>query len=205
LATNSETDKRLFQLIRSWKEGKEWTGFDGQRRDQCTYILDRVGADLLSCPSLAPGRVLIPAPRSTRTTDPPASPDAWPGRKLVIALHQRTRSPGYLAFERTTERPQSSKAVKSGAARATIAEHRDSMRLLSFAAHPPPTPITIVDDVLTQGTQIAACATLLHRAGYTDVRACVAAYVLRDPADERAWNVRRVVTWEDHSVYASSA
>lgn len=189
-ATLEESDERLFWLPRSMKRGEQWKALDGEWCDPAEYIAGRTDPDL---PALAVGRTFLLVPRSevAKTWPPPAQ--EWPSRQIAEALKSAgiLTGPVYPAFRRVTTLKSASKS--SSDERPSIDEHVQSMSLK--LALPTDTPITLIDDSLTRGSQLAACASMLWDEGFTDVRGLCAVHVLKSSDDAREWNVRRQVRW----------
>lgn len=185
-------DDRRYWLIKSLKRGQSWTPMPGRDPvDPASFIADNVDGLL---PALAGDRCLVPIPRSGAAPSwPPAS--AWPGRAVAEAL--RTKGYGsrvvFALWRRYSLRSSSTQADASQ--RATVEQHAASLEVIAGALDGVER-VTLVDDTVTEGTQLIGALLALRRAGYTgEVVGFTAGYVLLDPEDPRAENVRSDVSW----------
>lgn len=191
-ASGDSYDERRYWLIWSLKRGESWRPRAGASSvDPAAFIAARVNGQL---PSLAADRCLVPVPRSGAATSwPPAS--AWPGRAVAEAL----RAKGYgarVVFALWRQHALRSSSTQADASqRATVEQHVASLAV-DAGALAGVERVTLVDDTVTEGTQLMGALLALRRAGYAgEVVGFTAGYVLLDPEDPRAENVRSGVSW----------
>ncbi len=121
-------------------------------------VVERLGH--LPTTAIPTNAVLVPVPRSTTSTNP------WPQRALaeeLVALGHGTRVEP--AVIRALELPKAAWARKENRARSTVVEHINSLALtqgLQPAEH-----VVLVDDLMTQGTQLIGCCKKLREGGHT--------------------------------------
>lgn len=110
------------------------------------------------------GATLVPVPRSTVTPQSP-DPDTWPGLRLAAALNERgCGAEPIVALRRAIYIRPASKC--SGPDRPTVQEHLETLEV-NLPALRKTRAIVLIDDVLTRGTMLMACARKLQLAGYT--------------------------------------
>lgn len=142
-------------LVRAFK--------DGRRRRIGRLLADRV-ADALTAPS----GVLVPVPSAAdRLRERGFNPAGEIARHLAHAWDVEVRD----AVRRQGEHREQ----RGAAATARIRQVRGVFVAAPCADWP---PVTIVDDVMTTGATLAACALALRRAGATHVEAVVTARVV---------------------------
>lgn len=185
-------DDRRYWLIWSLKRGENWApGGGASPVDPAAFIAERVNGQL---PSLAADRCLVPIPRSGGAPSWPPPSSSWPGRAVAEAL----RAKGYgarvvFALRRRHALPSSSS--QAALQRATVEQHAQSLEFV-VGALDGVERVTLVDDTVTEGTQLVGAMLALRRAGYAgEVVGFTAGYVLLDAEDPRAENVRSDVSW----------
>lgn len=137
--------------------------------------------------------IFVPVP-SSDVTPPRGERGAWAARGLVTALRKAGLGAGSAVLVQRTAAIESAKMARSrGQPRPTIAQHLATM---AVTGELPAAPVVLVDDVLTRGTQLAACVELLRRAGYREkITGFCAGYWTSDTADpEQGYD--GVVQWE---------
>jgi transcriptional regulator with XRE-family HTH domain len=170
------TDVRRDKLVFAIKNDERWR-FQGKSLcpyAHCAKLLKRRFGELLR------NRVLVPVPRSRASRDVPDR--EWPALRLAqeIAATGTGLSVQRL-FARTKKIRQSS--IK-GSKRPSVREH---MQTLAFAEENLPPAIVLIDDVVTRGTTMAACAKLLREAGWPGaVEALAVAYTKAPEEDNPA-------------------
>jgi ComF family protein len=148
---------------------------DGRRRPLARVLAERIAA---AVPPPPPGAALVPVPLGrARLAERGFNQSAL----LARALGRRWERPVVELLERTREGP---------AQRGSRAAARARQAAGAFAARPgvrAPTMAWLVDDVLTTGATLSACARALRRAGAAEVGAVCFARVpdARGPASGR--------------------
>jgi hypothetical protein len=139
---------------------------DGVPTDCCEVVLRSIKRVDPSCAALAPDRVLIPMPRSHLTpTDVQEQHTQWANFRLCeLLVAHGSGSHALAALVRKTALERSAHGSQGKAERPTVQQHLDSMDIvLPVSAL---TRVTLVDDMLTCGTQLAAAVEKLRRAGF---------------------------------------
>ena len=141
--------------------------------------------------------VLVPVPSSRVTPADTQWDGEWPSHRLVAALLEHgVGSQAAHVIRRTTPMRSAKMSRRNQEPRPTIAEHLETLEIRGELPDGP--RIVLVDDVLTRGTQFAACVELLRGAGYRGrVRGFAAAYWTRD-TDDIERDYEGSVSWEDH-------
>jgi predicted amidophosphoribosyltransferase len=147
---NSDLSKRSRQICGRIKAGKT------DQIERAIPYLDRAESQVLS-PFLNPMVTLVPVPRSA----PLAEGALWPAKVVADVLAANGYGGEILPLvERIEAVPKSSNSPASE--RPLIPEHMQSMQVNADLIVPD--QITIIDDVLTMGRTMFACAELLHDA-----------------------------------------
>ena len=188
-------DRTFQRFIYALKDCKEFT-LKGEPVDPFKLLATKRSHE---CAELTLDAVLVPVPRSTVT---PAIVDGpgWPGQHLARALTIYGSAKGKevrIALRRRTAVSKAS-AAKSRSGRPTVQQHIDSLvadvRVLRGARH-----VILVDDVLTQGTQMMGAARVLQMAGFTGTISGFAAGHTEHQLRRRSW--RSFVSWDGASDY----
>jgi hypothetical protein len=123
----------------------------------------RVKKYAAGCPALAADRVLIPLPRSGATA-PGADGSTWTNLRLCERLVEAGMGKRALvALVRETGIP-SAHWANGKAGRPTVQQHIDSMKVVAPVASLK--KVTLIDDMLTCGTQQIAALEKLRAAGF---------------------------------------
>ena len=199
-AAGKHQDQRLMWLPLSMKRGETWTDLGGVQRDPAEVIANALDESWLG--QLSPPNGLVPVPRSEcpGSSWPPKTD--WPGLAIASAIRSRTGAKIFRALWRHATVEKSSTAEVAGRPRATIHDHLNSIEAIQVDLLP--AVITLVDDTLTRGTQLAAAVECLRTAGYEgDIQALTAAHVLGGPHEPREWRVEISIEWDSASDYAA--
>lgn len=150
-------------------------------------------------PTLFTNSTFVPIPSSKASGDPA---DTRATLRLAEALAARGQNSGALeAIIRHTAIRSSS---ASGPDRPSVMEHRATLRVV--ATPPPGRRIVLVDDVVTQGTQMIACMSMLRdaRCSHAIEGIAVAYTKLRDGTPAADWCGFRY-EWDSESDYPSGS
>ena len=129
----------------------------------CASTIHQVAADALQCPAFQNSPVVVPIPRSGNSK-PSRDPngDPYPVRTLCGEL---ARNGAASSSEELLTRAHPLPSSSSSSTRSTMGEQIGSLKA-EFQWELVDSPIVLVDDSITQGTQFAAAATVLRNAGY---------------------------------------
>lgn len=118
---------------------------------------------------LGPDVLLIPAPRSAPLLDARA---LWPGRRICEELLRRDLAADIAPYlERHTAVPKAAFAAQGQRTKAQ--RHSETLRVVAPVALPPHRVLTIVDDFVTTGAMLLACASLVATALPASIVLCL--------------------------------
>lgn len=183
---DGKADETLSHITIAAKYGRRHKCNDGVWvKDIFDWIARSVHSGL---PALAPDRVLVPVPRS-KILEPG---DHWAGRRIAQGLRHRGKG---LRVEPLLVRTTAQSSSSQSSQRNTIQGHLESMSV-SRAADPS-APITLVDDVVTSGTQMAAALLALETAGLggEDIRGFTVGHTLSPGGDRDQFNHTSTISW----------
>lgn len=164
---NAETaeEKRLQGLLLALKNGDRVVAPNGDSEDAATWfsgVLSNYLKKLSEAGFLGPSTFLVPMPRSTKTRTPPTRSD-WPMFDLASHL-----ADGKSVLGTAPVLVRSAAVQKSHMAdpdkRPSVTEQADSMEV-DLAAIPTGCNITLLDDVVSSGTNAMGAKLALNRAG----------------------------------------
>lgn len=180
-------DTRIAWMTLSLKRGESWTDTEGVNHARPALFV----AEHAQLP-VEGDFALIPVPTSK------AAPQVRPGADIAHAL----RAERVLEILTRTH-DVSSSSRSSSASRTTFEEHVASLTL-DVPGDQLPDRVVLVDDVLTSGTQLAACVHVLRKAGFRgEVYGFTAAYSVNDPSEPRTWHRRFLVRRSPHLKWAT--
>lgn len=186
-------DDRLHWLTLSLKRGQKWKGMAGDLEDPAAVIASRANV-----PPAGLAAAFVPVPRSSKTQEP-IQASTWPALAIVEALPVRCA----IALHRVQAVNESSRG--SSFDRTTIAAHQASLGLVVPVGELPAT-VVLVDDVITSGTQLAACVEVLRANGFAGhIRGFTASYAIGSADEARRWNAPLRVEWSDGDSWARRA
>lgn len=193
----NDFDSAVYRLTWALKDGRQVLDSQKTPREPCDVVVKFVEA----CDALAADRVLVPVPRKSITPEDP-DPAKWPGLRLSAALHGAGYGKGVRVALRRHAVVAGSTGKTSQADRVTVQQHIDSLacdlKVLARADK-----VTLVDDVLTSGTQLMGAMRALQLAGFAgSVMAVTAFHALSNPLT-RERNERSTVHWDGESGWAN--
>jgi hypothetical protein len=166
-------------FVLKFKNNEPWTSQGG------LGIYDYVAAELRRCDEHSfSNSILVPIPTSKRSTD--VSDANWPGFLLAQAIARISEGSSVAKLFARATRIRKASAPESRGNRPTVEEHRASLEY--DYVQTTGRRIVLIDDVLTQGTQMTACASMLRELGWNrEISGVAAAYTpsYADPCEMR--------------------
>lgn len=160
---DTDAQKHVNGLFYAFKDGRPLT--QAGKSVPSAQVFAQLVHDRLNHLSLAAAipadAVLIPVPRSSTSTNP------WPQRAIaqqLVALGLGSRVETVLS--RSTALPKASHAKREDRARSTILEHVNSLTSTQGTLQPGE-HVVLIDDLMTQGTQLMGCCKKLLDGGHT--------------------------------------
>lgn len=152
--------RHRWQLVISVKNVETYTASDQRRHDAAAFAATKACA-WLGTPLLR-GRIFVPVPRSEQTRDHAES--AWGTYQFAEALARKANGTVDPLLQRMMGLRKSSDPTRRFD-RPSIGEHRATMQYCGDGRVP--ARIVLVDDLVTKGSTLAACASLLVDAGWS--------------------------------------
>lgn len=154
----SDDEQRRYDFALAVKNGKRVT-VRGNSQTAAAYAAEMLRAEHSH---LFVRRTLVPVPTSVASVA--VQDNAWPALRVA---HEITALSTGSEVRRLIERHTTiRKSSIPGQSRPNVAEHIATFRVTNDNGDPLPLGIVLVDDVVTRGTQMAACAKLLRDAGW---------------------------------------
>lgn len=188
--------KRRDRLVYAVKNDEEWRDGSKKVKDPYSGCADRLKKKY---PALLPNRVFVPVPRSQASSEVPD--EAWASLRLAEALASVTVESRVKQILKRRESIRTSSAVGPGRRRPTVREQVRTLDLDLPKGSEVPLGLVLVDDVVTLGTTLCACASLLAKAGWRGrIDALVVAYTCQ-PEEKGADGWELSFGWSDGRDY----
>ncbi len=162
---NTSREKFLQRLVYAIKNGGTVTMTDGRRLGAAEGFVTACRPGARERRFLNRERTLVPMPKSTLTPWPPSA-NGWPGYALAQALAQRKLARDARPLIRRATAVESSRAARSAGRKApSVAEHIESLEVDDTQLEGV-IAITIVDDMVSSGSNTMGAAQCLRAAGF---------------------------------------
>lgn len=191
-AKHDKQVKQRWQLIINVKNVETYIAGNGSRHAAAEFAAKRA----MRWPGISLFRdaVFVPVPRSLRTCD--HTPEKWGTFRFAEALAAQCGGRVEPWLERVMELRKSSDP-KPKHPRPTVGEHRAT--IMYGGPTPPPCRLVLVDDLVTKGSTLAACASLLVDAGWHGPVSAIAVGYSVGPGEVGQDRRQRTLRWDGRS------
>ena len=195
-----EVYKRDVSFLRAFKNGRRY-GYRDERLD-FDGVVRKIAETARLCPAFSEPCFVVPVPRSGSSRES-FQPDAceYPCAALAKALAATLSN---VRVAELLSRVQPVTRASDTPGRVTIAQHLESLAV-EMPAELAQAKLVLVDDIVTKGTQLAACVRALRQAGHKGpIEAfCVSQTVAPNPTGEQQLPfLRHHISWREGDDHA---